>query len=353
MTRYWLAISINLFFNLCGKAQIGVGTEMRDMNMSFSYNKSLVSPAPSGSYSTSLQNNYGRFLTDNLYLGGSLNLTTSRLNISTPQSVNTFLIYGGYLVGRYYVNPSADWKFFAETSMAYRRGKSQNTIPNIYNTYTLSQINASITAGLDYFLTETFALEGRLTFIFTKYYSDNNFVKEGGEDRTLNIRPINFIQPKSKEKLKNLVSKGRMLVDGGIRLVSSSKDLFTNKRSYTSGMSVDVGYFITKGLVVGGYAGFDLLNNYSAATYNFAPNIGYFYPIYDKLFAQAKIEYGFYGDNFTTSKRVGTRFSSEVGLSYFVFKNAALQVNFLDINKLVGKENRTVIADISLLYFMK
>jgi hypothetical protein len=330
------------------QAQIGLNTTTLSGNATLGYQITSADNYKFTNTAASFNPNYGKFIgkktllslqPDLLYGRYSLDATSIRQNY---ESGNVGL--NGTI--RHYINPDAKFKFYGEALF----GATKYWYPvdgggNAYE-FTVGRFGAAV--GANYFLNKTIALDAKIG-----YTREQNLAGSrnggGGNNFYVGVGLANFMHADSETgEGAELIAKGRISVDGNIGL---------NVDGFGTGYQAQAKYsqFIANGLMVGGSiegSKSSSLQRFRDDGFNVSALARYYVPLTKKLFIypEAKVTYF----NFSSSL-FENRFSYDfgVGMSYFVKKNVALDIDLFRISATSGQTNTFMGANVGLKYFLK
>jgi hypothetical protein len=250
---------------------------------------------------------YGQFITDKIMVKGLLETSFYKKSQDFVQNDYTHLKLGEGLFptkninlkteARYYFNPKKNWKLFSGATLGWEHTYSKyilsyfyaNPTPFYANYSSKEQaFNYSLFVGADKFLNSEIAIEGILSY--------NHHSTNPKSDIGLNIGLNNFMKYTLINKdLVGLINKGRSIISGNISFNRYLSDI--KKGDKSTQIDIEFGKFVTKGLLLGIKANmfhYRQQGDYDYSTLSkevsIAHYVQYYYPITNRLMAQAKIE---------------------------------------------------------------
>jgi hypothetical protein len=354
--RYCLGF-LGLFMGLCVNAQIGLGTGTR--NFTSDFRNSKIENSTYGYYlnktnSLLLKNALGQFLTDKIYIGGTIGADFSKLkvnstNFNSSYSATTYNIAPEF---RYYFNPKDKWKLFGGVALDFTYSQ-YNFESGSINKGSNSNIKPSIFVGFNRFLSNEVALEGKLSYELIHHFVDKpNLPPSDVNNWGFSLGLKNFVQLKNgNTDFEGLVSKGRTVINGNLSLQGAARDLLNiYQPSFNGALNLDYGKFVANGLLVGGRLNATFYNSdFKHLDLGITPYIQYFYPVSKRLYLHGKAEFGISQNIFgvTTNVNLG------IGATYFVSKNVSIQFNALELSKSLNRGTVTGGSNIGIRYFLR
>ena len=341
-----------LFSQVAATAQIEKGVTTLGGSLHFDYFR--------GGAASTLTPSYGRFITNKILIKGKLEAIFSK----NSETNNSYKIYDFSPEIQYYFNPTSQWKFFVGTSAGLTALNFNYPRSGIRN-YSSHDFHQSVYVGFNKFLNKEIAFEGTLGVSHSNLSLSQDLSAFGTYGLTnlyttgLNLSINNYVNFKSNDvDFDGLISKGRSVIDGKISLntyTGKQYDVNNNNTIKVNGnyasLNAEYGQFVMNGLLIGVKTNLILSDNVN--TLGITPYAQYFYPISKRLMVNVKAEFNY---NFIKNNRFG-EYKAGFGLTYFLSKNVALDVNIINFNKTFNSSNLSNNAykssNIGLKFFLK
>lgn len=342
LNKIKIILAVFMFFSVLSHAQIGLNTSTLSGNAALGYQYTNSNSYKSSSNVALFSPTFGKFIGKKTLLSLQPDLLYTRYSIENPSRLGT---YESGNVGlnaniRHYINPDAKFKFYGEAQF----GATKYWYPsdNVGGPFEFTTGRIGGTIGANYFLNKTIALDAKVGYLRElslagpKYSTDKFYIGVG---------LANFMHAGSEVgEGTELIEKGRKSIDGNIGV--SIDDFGTSYQ-----LKAKYNQFIANGLMLGGsieaadnpFPRRLLFNGFKVDA-----SLRYYIPLTKKLFIypEAKVTYF----NLSSNKFY---YELGVGMSYFIKKNVALDIDLFKLGAAEGQTNTFLGANVGLKYFLK
>jgi Outer membrane protein beta-barrel domain len=325
-----------MLISIFSQAQIGLNTSTLSGNATLGYQISSANNYKFSSSAALFTASYGKFIGKKTLLTLQPDMLYTGFKSESTQS-SGFLELGNVGLNaniRHYINPEAKFKFYGEAQF----GATKHLWGQLE--FTTGQLGGAI--GANYFLNKTIALDAKVGYLRERslagaeYKSDKFYIGVG---------LANFMHADSEVgEGAELIEKGRKSIDGNIGVnINEIGTSYQLKAKYSQ--------FISNGLMVGGSieaANSPFPQRFQFDGFKVDVMTRYYVPLTKKLFIypEAKVTY----NNLSTNKFY---YELGVGMSYFIKKNVALDIDLFRLGAAEGQTNTFLGANVGLKYFLK
>jgi Outer membrane protein beta-barrel domain len=329
-------VSSLMLISIFSQAQIGLNTSTLSGNAALGYQITSANNYKSTATTALFTPSYGKFIGKKTLLTLQPDLSYIGYKIESYQDRRNAEIGNVGLNAniRHYINPDAKFKMYGEVQF----GATKNLWGQLE--FTTGQLGGAI--GANYFLNKTIAVDAKVgyfreqTLAGAEYFTDKFYIGVG---------LANFMHADSEVgEGSGLIEKGRKSIDGNIGVnINDFGTSYQLKAKYSQ--------FIANGLMVGGSieaANSPFPQRFKFDGFKMDAMVRYYVPLTKKLFIypEAKVTY----NNLSTNKFY---YELGVGMSYFLKKNVALDINLLNLGAAQGQTNTFLGANVGLKYFLK
>jgi hypothetical protein len=336
-----------LFFALMlistfSQAQIGLNTKTLSGNATLGYQITSGNNYKVKSTNALFNPTYGKFIGKKTLLSLQSDMSYLGYSIDPPQGFGTTEIGNVGLNAniRHYINPDAKFKFYGEAQLGATKYWYPNRGFDGPFEYTIGRIGAAV--GANYFLNKTIALDAKVGYSRELSLAGGNF---GTNKFYIGVGLANFMHADSEVgEGAELIEKGRKSIDGNIGVnIDNFGTYYQLKAKYSQ--------FIANGLMMGGsieYANGSFPRRFEFDGFKVDASLRYYIPLTKKLFVytEAKVTY----NNLSSNKFY---YELGVGMSYFLKKNVALDIDLFKLGAVKGQTNTFLGANVGLKYFLK
>jgi hypothetical protein len=335
-------VSLLMLISIFSQAQIGLNTSTLSGNAALGYQITNANNFKFTSTAALFTPSYGKFISKKTLLTLQPDMLYTGYKRESTQSFGSSEIGNVGLNAniRHYINPDAKFKFYGEAHF----GATKYWYPTEYGNgpfeLTTGRIGGAI--GANYFLNKTIALDAKVGYLReqslagSKYSTDKFYIGVG---------LANFMHADSEVgEGAALIEKGRKSIDGNIGV--NINDFGTNYQ-----IKAKYSQFIANGLMVGGSieaANEPFPQRFQFEGFKVDAMVRYYVPLTKKLFIypEAKVSYF----NLSSNKFY---YELGVGMSYFIKKNVALDIDIFKLGASQGQTNTFLGANVGLKYFLK
>jgi Outer membrane protein beta-barrel domain len=343
LTKIKFLVSLLMLISIFSQAQIGLNTSTLSGNATLGYQITSADNYKLSSSVATFNPSYGKFIGKKTLLSLQPDMNYYGFKRESTQSFGSSE-WGNVGLNaniRHYINPDAKFKFYGEANVGVTKKIYNYDLPsNQKFEQTLSQLGGAI--GANYFFNKTIALDAKVGYLReqslagSKYSTDKFYIGVG---------LANFMHADSEVgEGAELIEKGRKSIDGNIGV--NINDFGTNYQ-----IKAKYSQFIANGLMVGGSieaANEPFPQRFQFEGFKVDAMVRYYVPLTKKLFIypEAKVSYF----NLSSNKFY---YELGVGMSYFIKKNVALDIDIFKLGASQGQTNTFLGANVGLKYFLK